>query len=181
MQERLDALVVGAGPTGLTMACELLRRGLRVRVIDAAAGPSRHSKALVIQVRTQEVFEQMGIVAEILAAAHPMLRMNVMGRERPLVTVAINHLPGRFPAPVVLEQSNTEAVLEARFTELGGHVERATRLVAYREDGDGVTATLSSDAGETSASCCLDCPCDPPLVCRFTREGTSKCISKLKL
>lgn len=37
------------------------------------------------------------------------------------------------------------------------------------------------DAGETSASCCLDCPCDPPLVCRFTREGTSKCISKLKL
>ena len=63
MQERLDALVVGAGPTGLTMACELLRHGLKVRVIDAAPTASRHSKALVIHVRTLEVFERMGVVA----------------------------------------------------------------------------------------------------------------------
>ncbi len=160
MQERLDALVVGAGPTGLTMACELLRHGLKVRVIDAAPTASRHSKALVIHVRTLEVFERMGVVAAILAGAQPMLRMNVMGRERPVARVSIDSLPGRFPAPVVLEQSNTEAVLEARFTELGGHVERATRLVAYREDGDGVTATLSSDAGETSVAAAWLLGCD---------------------
>ena len=129
-------------------------------MIDAAPTASRHSKALVIHVRTLEVFERMGVVAAILAGAQPMLRMNVMGRERPVARVSIDSLPGRFPAPVVLEQSNTEAVLEARFTELGGHVERATRLVAYREDGDGVTATLSSDAGETSVAAAWLLGCD---------------------
>lgn len=160
MQDRLDALVVGAGPTGLTMACELLRRGLAVRVIDAAAAASVHSKALVIQVRTLEVFERMGIVAAIKAAAQPMLRMNVMGRDQPLATVAIDHLPGRFPAPVVLEQSATEAVLEARLNQLGGRVERGARLLAYREEADGVTATIAGPGGDSTISAAWLLGCD---------------------
>ena len=160
MQERLDALVVGAGPTGLTMACELLRRGLAVRVIDAAAAASVHSKALVIQVRTLEVFERMGIVAAIQARSEPMLRMNVMGRTKPLASFGIDHLPGRFPAPVVLEQSATEAVLEARLVELGGRVERDTRLLAYRDEADGVTATLRGPDGETTLAAAWLLGCD---------------------
>ncbi|HEY0134371.1 MAG TPA: FAD-dependent oxidoreductase, partial [Nannocystis sp.] len=65
--DRLDALVVGAGPTGLTLACELLRRGLRIRVIDSAPEASRHSKALVLHVRSQEVLEQMGLAGAVQA------------------------------------------------------------------------------------------------------------------
>jgi 2-polyprenyl-6-methoxyphenol hydroxylase-like FAD-dependent oxidoreductase len=114
----------------------------------------------VIQVRTQEVFERMGIIAEILAGAQPMLRMNVMGRERPLVSVGINRLPGRFPAPVVLEQSATEAVLEARLNHLGGHVERNTKLIAYRETADGVTVTLATADGETTVLAAWLLGCD---------------------
>ena len=63
----LPALVVGAGPVGLTMACELLRHGVRCRIIDRAAERSQTSKALAIFPRTLEVFETMGIADRCLA------------------------------------------------------------------------------------------------------------------
>src|SRR5680860_1265438 len=69
--EAVDVLVVGAGPTGLTAACEALRHGLSVRIVDRKQGRSTHSKALVTHARTLEVFETMGVAA-----------MGIEGRER---------------------------------------------------------------------------------------------------
>lgn len=62
-----DVLIVGAGPTGLLLACELLRHGLKVRIIDVGEGPPLCSKAQFIQTRTLEILEQMGIVERFLA------------------------------------------------------------------------------------------------------------------
>ncbi|WP_255136703.1 FAD-dependent oxidoreductase [Streptomyces somaliensis] len=62
-----DVLIAGAGPVGLTLAHELLRRGVRVRVVDAAAGPSATSRALATHARTLEIYDQMGVVGDILA------------------------------------------------------------------------------------------------------------------
>ncbi len=160
MQERLDALVVGAGPTGLTMACELQRRGLRVRVVDAAAEASRHSKALVIHVRTLEVFERMGVLAAVQSRAQPMIALNIVDGGRELARLAVGTLPGRFTSPVMLAQSETEAVLTARLHELGGRVERGTKLIAYREDGDGVVATLRTASGEETVAAAWLLGCD---------------------
>src|SRR4051812_33306835 len=64
-----EILVVGAGPVGLTMACELARHGVRCRIVDSSPGPTDQSRALGIQARTLEVFEDVGIVDEILARA----------------------------------------------------------------------------------------------------------------
>ena len=69
----LDVLIVGAGPTGLTLACELLRRGVRCRIMDNADAPATTSRALGIQPRTMELFENMGIVDEIIARGGPVL------------------------------------------------------------------------------------------------------------
>lgn len=160
MTERLDALVVGAGPTGLTMACELRRRGLRVRVLDAATEGSQHSKALVIQVRTLEVFERMGVLSEFLPRVHPMIRLNVVHRNKPIARVKIGQMPGRFASPVVLEQSETEALLRARLRELGGEVEWRSSLLAYREDADGVTATVRTPDGEQQIAAAWLLGCD---------------------
>ena len=63
-----DVLVVGAGPVGLTMACELARRGVRCRIIDKAATPASTSRALAIFPRTLEIFEMMGMVDPVLGA-----------------------------------------------------------------------------------------------------------------
>lgn len=62
-----DVLVVGAGPTGLTLACELLRRGVRCRIIDKASGSATTSRALGLQPRTLELFNTMGIVDQVLS------------------------------------------------------------------------------------------------------------------
>ncbi len=59
-------LIVGAGPTGLTMACELARRDVPFRIIDKAPTPSIHSKAFGIHARTMEVFENMGLIDSVL-------------------------------------------------------------------------------------------------------------------
>lgn len=64
---RMDrVLVVGAGPVGLTAAHELARRGLRVRLVDAAPGPATTSRAVAVHPRTLETFDQMGVVEPVL-------------------------------------------------------------------------------------------------------------------
>jgi len=63
---RADVLVVGAGPTGLTMACELARHGITPRIIDKSPAPSDKSKAFGIHARTLELFEGMGIADTVL-------------------------------------------------------------------------------------------------------------------
>ena len=57
-----EVLVVGAGPTGLVMASQLARHGVPVRIMDKNPAPSSVSKAIAVQARTLEVFEDMGIV-----------------------------------------------------------------------------------------------------------------------
>ena len=66
---KADVLVVGAGPTGLTMACELARHGIAPRIIDKAPAPSDKSKAFGIHARTLELFEVMGIADTVLGRA----------------------------------------------------------------------------------------------------------------
>ena len=63
-----NVLVVGAGPTGLTMALQALRAGLSVRVVDKASGPSKFSKAIGLQYRVSEVLAHLGLADRILAA-----------------------------------------------------------------------------------------------------------------
>ena len=71
MTERVDpVLVVGAGPTGLTMANELVRHGVPVRIIDRAPAPATTSRALVVMPRTLEIFDDMGVVDAALAAGN---------------------------------------------------------------------------------------------------------------
>ncbi len=62
-----DVLIVGAGPTGLTLACELLGRDVSCRIIDKAASPATTSRALGLQPRTLELFDTMGIVGRVLS------------------------------------------------------------------------------------------------------------------
>lgn len=62
-----DVLIVGAGPTGLTLASELIRRDIDVRLIDAVDGPFEGARGKGIQPRSLEIFDMMGIVDELLS------------------------------------------------------------------------------------------------------------------
>src|SRR2546429_8464441 len=62
-----DVLIVGAGPTGLMLANQLARRGVRMRIIDRHAGPARESQALGVQARTLEIYSHLGLADQAVA------------------------------------------------------------------------------------------------------------------
>jgi 6-methylpretetramide 4-monooxygenase / 4-hydroxy-6-methylpretetramide 12a-monooxygenase len=79
MSERPQALIIGAGPTGLVMAHELARDGIAYRLIDKTAHRALQSRAIAIHARTLETFELMGIIDEFLAAGHRITSVRIGG------------------------------------------------------------------------------------------------------
>src|SRR5688572_9270444 len=80
-----DVLIVGAGPTGLALACHCLRLGLRVRLIDKKSGPSTTSKAIGLQYRVSEVLAIMGVADRFLARSTSATLVNINVGDRRLV------------------------------------------------------------------------------------------------
>ena len=145
-------LIAGTGPTGLTLAIDLLRRGISCRLIEAAETPFSGSRGKGIQPRTLEIFDDLGIIEPILAAGglYPRLRIHLgplsiragsLGSSKPPTA----NIP--YPNLWMVQQSRTEAILRERLHALGGRVEFNTAIVAFRQDQDGMDATLST--GET--------------------------------
>ena len=139
-----DVLVVGAGPVGLTLAHELLRRDVRVRLIDAAPGPSPTSRALATHARTLETYDQMGVIDEILGRGRRVQHFSMYQRGHRLVRFGPDYseLPTRFPFTLVIDQSLTEDVLREAVRLLGVTVEWGVRLEDLEQNGDEVAATL---------------------------------------
>lgn len=150
-----DVLIAGAGPTGLALAVDLARRGVRARIIDPGAGGGRSSekgsrgkgsRGKGVQPRTLEVFDDLGVVGAILdaGAVYPPIRAYAgadvvwegrMGE----VKAASAAVP--YPNVLMVPQWRTEEILRDRLVELGGRVERA-ELAAFEQDAEGVTAKL---------------------------------------
>lgn len=145
----LDALIVGAGPTGLSMALEIQRHGCSVRIVDKAPVPSDKSKALVVQCRTLEVFESMGVIADALATGHRLVAMNPHFDGKSAGQLRFNAVDSPHPFPLILEQSDTERILIQHLTSRGITVERQWELTGFDQDADGVTSRLRHADGRT--------------------------------
>lgn len=142
MMHTLDALIVGAGPTGLTMACELARHGLSCRVMDQAEAPSIHSKALAVTSRTLETVEAMGITDELIAEGVKVHGVNIYANRQRIVHLSMDELETRYPYILSVPQSKTERTLEQLLSRLDGRVERPIQLTGFTQDDDGVTAIV---------------------------------------
>jgi 2-polyprenyl-6-methoxyphenol hydroxylase-like FAD-dependent oxidoreductase len=163
LKSETDVLIVGAGPTGLTMACELLRRGIPCRLLDKSDAPSQTSKALGIQSRTLEVFEDMGIVSQVLARGTRATAANIYEGNNRLVYLDLQNLKAPYPFVLVLPQSQTESILIELLHSLGGFVERSRELIAIQQKGDRVISLVAhtnegtQTAEEISASWGIGC------------------------
>lgn len=113
--EETKVLVVGAGPTGLMAGLVLARRGTAAIVIDRKATPTRESRALAVQARTMEIYDQLGLVEQVLAEAYPATRMQYGDRSGPLgfSFEPVQCTSTRYPGIHVFEQSRNEELLSS--------------------------------------------------------------------
>lgn len=150
-----QVLIVGAGPVGLTMAAELVRYGLPVRIIDKAAQRTDKSKALVLWSRTLELLDSAGCAEPFIEAGHKVLAANIIAANKLLAHVSFAEVKSPYPYALMLPQSDTERLLEAHLNRLGVQVERQVELTGFEANVASVQATLRSASGAEES---LDVP-----------------------
>ena len=153
-------LVVGAGPVGLTAAAELGRRGVAVRLVDAAAGLSTTSKAIGIHARTLELLERLDISARLVDLGAEIGGFRFHDRGEVIADLSFAGLATHYPFALSLGQDVTERVLLDRVHADGGAVEWGVRLAALRDRGDRVEVELAHPDGrceQTTVSWVLGC------------------------
>jgi 2-polyprenyl-6-methoxyphenol hydroxylase-like FAD-dependent oxidoreductase len=112
-------LIAGAGPTGMTLAIELRRFGLPVRLIDKATYLAAHSQALVVQARTLEQFQRYGLAQTAIARGRKLTRATFVSDGKVILSIPLERIPSRYPYVLFLPQSETEQILNAHMESLG--------------------------------------------------------------
>lgn len=142
-------MIVGAGPTGLTLAVELARRSIDFRLIDAASTPFSGSRGKGIQPRTLEVFDDLGVIERILDSGMPYprlcvhlgpisLRFGPMGGQHQ----ATDGIP--YPNLWLVPQNRTEAILRERLAELHRRPEFGAVFESFTQDENGISVRLAT-------------------------------------
>jgi 2-polyprenyl-6-methoxyphenol hydroxylase-like FAD-dependent oxidoreductase len=145
-----DVLIVGAGPTGLTLAASLRAQGIRCTLIDRLTEGANTSRAAVVHARTLEVLEPLGVTPELLRRGVPAQRFTIRDRDRVLVPIAFDRLPTRYPFTLMVSQADTEAVLLQRLRALGGEVLRPRTLTGLTQEARHAVATLDDGSRITA-------------------------------
>jgi pentachlorophenol monooxygenase len=143
-----EVLVVGAGPTGLSLAIALKRHGIDCVVVDKLDAPLPWSRALGLHARTLEIFQALGVLDAVRARSVLQQKVTVRNEQGPLVELDLTGSEAAGARVLSCPQSEVEACLEQRLRELGGRVVRATELLDFRQDTDGVRPRLRDGAGE---------------------------------
>jgi 2-polyprenyl-6-methoxyphenol hydroxylase-like FAD-dependent oxidoreductase len=150
-----EVLIAGAGPVGLTAACELARFGIPLRIVDKSAQRTDKSKALVLWSRTLELLDRgPGGASSFVNAGFKALAVNFVARDGELMgRVSMENVKSPFPYGLMLPQSETERLLEERLQGLGVTVERQVEVLGFKSSDAGIQATLRhADGHEETVS-----------------------------
>lgn len=148
---KCDVLIVGAGPTGLTVAITLLAAGHEALIVDDRPEGNNESRAAVVYPGTLEVLQRFGVAEKLAAQGIHTPRFTIRDRDKILLPVVLRELKTPYPYALLVSQAVTESVLLDRLKELGGDVLRPRKLTTLQEDQSGVTATFS-DGEQTRAN-----------------------------
>jgi 2-polyprenyl-6-methoxyphenol hydroxylase-like FAD-dependent oxidoreductase len=146
----VDVLIVGAGPTGLMLANQLGRRGVKATIIDRHGGPAMQSRAMAVQARTLEIYAKLGVADQAVALGAPGNGANmwVHGQRRariPLKEIGEGLSP--FPYVLMLGQDDNERILGAHLKRWNMAVQWNTELVGLVPHRDHVIATIKGPDG----------------------------------
>jgi 2-polyprenyl-6-methoxyphenol hydroxylase-like FAD-dependent oxidoreductase len=143
----ISVLIVGAGPTGLTLACDLARRGVNFRIVEKATDYAAGSRGKGMQPRSMEILDDLGVIDRILD--HGQFHLPFRSYDGTTVLGDHDMHEGRHPTPdvpyastLIIPQWRVEETLRLRLAEWGAGVELATELVVIEQNEDYVTATL---------------------------------------
>lgn len=143
-------LIVGAGPTGLTLAIECCRHGVPFRLIDKLPHRSSYSKALILWQGSLQVFQAQGMLAAFKQQAIPFKCLHFLYQNKILATMdPLEGMPIGTERPLLLAQNETERILTERLNQLGGQIERGIELIAIRPEKDHVVCELKNPEGMT--------------------------------
>jgi 2-polyprenyl-6-methoxyphenol hydroxylase-like FAD-dependent oxidoreductase len=144
-----DVLVVGAGPTGLTLAGLLRAMGVSVRIIDRQLDRVRESRALAVQPRTLEVLRGLGVTQTLIERGNEAAQLRIHSGERvvPVRLFDVGLEDTAYPFLLFVSQAETEAVLNEHLAEHGLQVERGVELVGFEHRKAGVSCALRHGDG----------------------------------
>lgn len=148
--QTIDVLIIGAGPTGLTLALDLARRGVSHRIIERSESYNTASRAKGIQSRSLEVIDDLKAVRYITDTGivnMPIRYYTADGKtiDKPDITVAANdEYETPYPDMVWIAQFDVEKALRDRYADLGGHIEFGMEAIGYTQDLNGVTVDVNT-------------------------------------
>jgi 2-polyprenyl-6-methoxyphenol hydroxylase-like FAD-dependent oxidoreductase len=157
LPQHTHVLIVGAGPSGLMMAAQLLRNGVQPIIIDIKQGPTNQSKALAVQARSLEIYRQLGVVDKVLSGGKQAggLSFNMGGGQ--LAGIALKDLGNTqtlYPFIHLYQQSKNERTLLNYLTIACCPVYWETTLISLKQNKDTITVTLQN--GDTTHTLTCD-------------------------
>jgi 2-polyprenyl-6-methoxyphenol hydroxylase-like FAD-dependent oxidoreductase len=147
-----DVMIVGAGPTGLSLACQLVRYGIDFVIIDRKIGVTTHSKALGIQARTMEIYEQLGVAQQAIDRGQIAGKIRIVSDSKVRGEVDLSAMgKGLSPYPYlfVLEQSKNEQLLYEYLQSHDREVRWQTELEYFTQTEQSVTARVTTADGRS--------------------------------
>lgn len=146
-----EVLIVGAGPTGLSLAVQLIRYNIDFIIIDSKEGVTELSKALVVHARSLEIYDQVGLARPAVAAGEPVCKGALLHNGKINARMDFSDFGGQlspFPFMLVFEQSKNERLLYEQLQRHGKEVQWQTELTQLTQDVTGVKAVVKTQSGE---------------------------------
>ncbi|HKS09834.1 MAG TPA: FAD-dependent monooxygenase [Pyrinomonadaceae bacterium] len=148
---KTEVLIVGAGPTGLALACQLIRYGVDFLIVDQKEDTTPYSKAIGVQARTLEIYQQIDLADRLveLGTITKGVRLIEGGEARAEVPLSeLGQGMSPFPFLLIVEQGKHEKLLYEFVKGQGKDVQWQTTLVDFSQDDAGVAGTIVNASGE---------------------------------
>ena len=149
---KTDVLIIGAGPTGLSLACQLIRYGVDFVIVDVKNTTTPYSKAIGVQARTLEIYEQIGLADKLIAEGTVAEKVRLFAGGRVRGEAEFKNIgAGLSPYPYVLliEQGKHESLLYQHILSYAKDVKWQTELESFTQNEAGVTATIKNADGKS--------------------------------
>lgn len=156
-------LIIGAGPVGLTLACEMARRNIPFRIIERSSTPSSGSRAKGLQPRSLEVLNDLGIAEELMTIGYTELPFRKFNGNELIGETPRTNFPRqdtRYPKTLLLPQYEVEEALRQKLTALGGNVEWNIELTNFIQSDHGITCSLENPNWAEELICTYMVACD---------------------